>query len=85
MRRQPHAAILRGALRHGLVVDQDDGTPGATLTEFEQMVVLLAREKVPDSTEPFATTLESFVGLIFVPTYRALLKKRGSGAVIIPA
>ena len=45
--------------------------------EFELMVARLAREKIPNSEEPFEATLDSFLTLLFVPTFRACLKKRG--------
>jgi len=46
--------------------------------EWELMVVALVREKVGcDAGEPFATSLESFLLLIFIPAYRSLLKPKG--------
>ena len=49
--------------------------------EFELMVARLAREKIPRSSEPFAQTLDAFLSLVFVPTYRTVLKRKG---IVVP-
>lgn len=49
----------------------------ASMDEFELMVARLAHEKVVDAAGPFASTLDAFLTLIFVPTYRKILKARG--------
>ena len=48
------------------------------------MVARLAREKIPASTEPFDEVLDSFLTLMFEPTYRANLKKRGLTVPLAP-
>ena len=50
----------------------NDDEATCTCGEFEQMVTRLAREKVPDATEPFEATLDAFLTLHFVPAYRSL-------------
>lgn len=60
--------------------EPNDDEASCTEDEFELMVARLAREKVPHSEEPlsaFETTLHSFLSLVFIPTYRRVLKKRG--------
>lgn len=37
---------------------------------------IASHTQVPDSVEPFAATLDSFLGLVFVPTFRNVLKLR---------
>lgn len=49
--------------------------------EFELMIGRLAREKILEASEPLASTIDSFLHLIFIPTYRKLLKPRG---VVVP-
>ena len=56
--------------------DERDGA-SCNEEEFESMVARLAREKIPESDEPFEVTLDSFLSLMFVPAFRGALKKRG--------
>ena len=58
-----------------------DDEATCTCEEFELMVARLAREKIPRSSEPFAQTLDAFLSLVFVPTYRTVLKRKG---IVVP-
>ena len=56
--------------------DSEDFTCNAE--EFETCVARLCNEKVPEAyNEKYSVTLDSFLSLVFVPTYRTVLKKRG--------
>ena len=61
--------------------DPSDSDGTCDMDEFELMVGRLAREKIPESTEPLASTIEAFLTMVFVPKYRKLLKARG---VVVP-
>ena len=47
-------------------------------------VARLAKEKIPDATEPFEETLDSFLTLMLVPTFRTVLKRRGIAVPLAP-
>ena len=61
---------------------EDDFT--ANVEEFEICVARLAKEKVPDAAEPFEETLDSFLSLVFIPTFRTILKKKGIAVPVAP-
>ena len=76
--------LVRVNLADELYSDEEPGADDeatCTAEEFELMVARLAREKVPESSEAFASVLDSFLSLVFVPTYRTVLKKKG---ILVP-
>ena len=61
---------------------EDDDAQQLNYDEFVQVVVRVANVKFPESVrggEPFESTLQSFLGLIFIPTCRKLLKEKAKG------
>ena len=64
--------------------DDDEGGLGElNYTEFTSLLQRVANAKFPPETrggEPFEATWRSFLGLLFVPRFKILLKAKKQGA-----